>query len=273
MTIPVLLLTFFFFIIPMYNVIADSFTLDAGFSTKYYDYLFNDRDFQDAFRYTVILAVITTVGSALLGLLFSFALRNTFRGRKFALFVYQLNISIPVLMVALMMFIMFTDIGFVSAVMYDLSIIDMSSEFHSLIGDKDGLGVIVAYIWRFFPFIGIAILSALQSVSMEYEDLSKTLGIGPVRTFIHVTLPSIKTSVLSTSLIVFAFCFGSYDLPSLVGYRKTLSLLAYYHYFQSTFANSEYLAYAITSIICLIMVACSVAYLFLTMPKRRSGHE
>ena len=272
LTIPTLLLTFFFFILPMVNVAMKSFTLDSDFSVKYYDYLFHNRDFLNAFKYTLLLATVTTIASALLGLIFSFALRNTFHGRKVAIFVYQLNISIPALMVAVLMFILFTNTGFFSEIMYHLSLIETPNDFYPLVMDKNGIGVIVAYIWKFFPFIGIAILSALQSVSMEYEDLSKTLGIGPVKTFFHVTLPSIKTSILSTSLIVFAFCFGSYDLPSLIGYRDTLSLLAYKNFFISPFTNSEYLAYAITSIIGAVMIACSVAYLFLTIP-RRQRHE
>lgn len=273
LTIPALLLIFLFFMIPMYNVITDSFTLRSGFSFAYYDYLFNNKNFQEAFRYTLFVATVTTVGSALLGLIFSFALRNTFFGRKLAIFVYQLNISIPVLMVALLMFILFTNNGFFATIMYNLGMIVSPNDFHALILDREGIGVLVAYIWKFFPFIGISILSALQTVSVDYEDLSKTLGIGPVRTFIHVTLPSIKTSILSTSLIVFAFCFGSYDLPSLIGSRETLPVMAYYDFFISPFTNSEYLAYAITSIICLVMVVCSVAYLYLTIPRGRSRRE
>lgn len=273
MTIPALLLIFLFFIIPMYNVVTQSFTLSSGFSFAYYDYLFHNNDFQEAFKYTLLVATVTTVGSAVLGLIFSFALRNTFFGRKLAIFVYQLNISIPVLMVALLMFILFTNNGFFATIMYNLGMISSPNDFHTLILDREGIGVLVAYIWKFFPFIGISILSALQTVSVDYEDLSKTLGIGPVRTFIHVTLPSIKTSILSTSLIVFAFCFGSYDLPSLIGSRETLSVMAYYDFFISPFTNSEYLAYAITSIICLVMVVCSVAYLYLTIPRGRSKRE
>ncbi len=266
-TVPVLLLTFFFFIIPIVGSFWNSLHYQGSFTFYYYEFLFNNAEFMAALMLTVKIAVITTAVSAALAIIISLAIRSTTIGKKFISFIYQLNISIPALMVALLMLIIFTDSGYIVRIGICLGLVDSTEYVRLLIPDDTGLGTIIAYSWKFVPFIGITVLSTLQTTSVEYEDQSRTLGVGPLRTFLHVTMPTIVVPVCSTSLIVFAFCFGSYDIPSLLGTGSVLSTLAYNYYFNSLYTDAKTIAYAITSIISLIMVLCASTYLFLSIPK------
>ncbi len=66
----------------------------------------------------------------------------------------------------------------------------------------------------------------------EYEEVAQTLGAGPWQRFRHVLLPLVMPGIISTSIIVFAFLFGSFEIPLLLGvrYPNTLPVTAYRAY-------------------------------------------
>ena len=70
-------------------------------------------------------------------------------------------------------------------------------------------------------------LAILQSVGEDYEQAAQSLGANRWQQFRYVTLPLIMPGVLSASVIVFAFTFGAYEIPAILGqtFPKALPVL------------------------------------------------
>jgi putative spermidine/putrescine transport system permease protein len=96
-----------------------------------------------------------------------------------------------------------------------------------LVQDPFAIGIILEYIWKEVPFIGVVDLAVLQSIGDDYEAVARTLGASPLQRFRYVLLPLIMPATLSVSVLVLAFTFGEFVIPSLLGqYPATPPVLA-----------------------------------------------
>ena len=273
--LPIILLIFLFFIHPIAITFERSLQDLSGnyIGFERYIALFGKKTFIDAFWYTVELALLATIISALLAILIALALRDTFVGKKLTLFLYQTNISIPHVAVAVMMIMLLSQTGLLSAIGYQLGLIDSWTVFPKLVQGDSSLGTVISYSLKFTPFIGIAVLGVLQSFSRDFEDQSMTLGIGKIRTFFYITLPAIKPAVYSTSMIVFCFAFGSYEVPTLLGKQQTLSMLAFNTYYNPYNPGGMYDGYAISMVIAAITLSITAVYLYISFSPKREGRK
>jgi putative spermidine/putrescine transport system permease protein len=77
--------------------------------------------------------------------------------------------------------------------------------------------VVVAVTHVLLPFAIIPLTTALGGLDRNLHRASQTLGAGPVRTFLQVTVPLSLPGALTGALIVFALAMGIYITPLLVG--------------------------------------------------------
>jgi putative spermidine/putrescine transport system permease protein len=77
--------------------------------------------------------------------------------------------------------------------------------------------VVVGLTHVFYPFMVLAIYSALQNVDPAVVRAARNLGAGPIQTFWWVTLPLSTPGLLAGSLIVFALSVSSFVTPTLLG--------------------------------------------------------
>ncbi|MDO5023096.1 MAG: sugar ABC transporter permease [Eubacteriales bacterium] len=61
--------------------------------------------------------------------------------------------------------------------------------------------VIVANVWYGIPYFGIMLLAALQSVPNDLYEAATLDGCGSVKKLLHVTIPYIKPTIVSTVLL------------------------------------------------------------------------
>ena len=101
-----------------------------------------------------------------------------------------------------------------------------------MVFDPYAIGIILQYVWKEIPFIGVIVLANMQSLGEDYESVARSLGANKWQTFRYVLLPLIFPGVLSASVIVFAFTFGAYEIPAMRGanYPAALPVLAYRKY-------------------------------------------
>jgi putative spermidine/putrescine transport system permease protein len=95
------------------------------------------------------------------------------------------------------------------------------------------------------------------------------LGANSWQRFRYVTLPFLTPGILSSSILVFAFTFGAFEVPLLLGQRfpSVLPVLAY-RYHTAVDLNSRIDAMAMSVIIAVIIMAIVFVYMRLA---RRSG--
>jgi putative spermidine/putrescine transport system permease protein len=230
-----------------------------------YAQMLNDPAFGPALVLSFWIAFAATVISAVLAIAVAMYLRQTSVGKRIGTYLFQLNLAIPHIVGAVAMLALLSQSGMLSRITNAIGLTDGISGFPVLTNDRAGISIIAEYVWKEVPFIGVVVLAALAGGTRDHEDLARTLGAGPWQRFRFVTLPHIVPGVLATSIIVFAFSFGAYEVPFLLGqpYPATLSVLAYLKYTDVDLAaRSE--AQAINIFIASIVTVLAIAYLWLS---------
>ena len=268
--VPPILVTLVFFYYPIIIAFTKSTQdLDGSYiGFDRYGALFANTEFTGAFFFTLGIAIISTIISAVLSVVIALALRDTFVGKRLALFLNQMNISMPHMIVAVMVIYLLSQKGFVSILANNMGMTDTWMDFPQIVESSSPVGAIISYCLKFTPFICMSVLAVLQSMSTDYEDQSYSLGVGKVKTFLHVTLPSIWPAVLSTAIISFAYAFGSYDVPTVLLRKGVMSTYVYNNYYNYMDPYGIFKGYAGSIVITAIIIAVSVLFLYLS--SRRS---
>ncbi len=74
------------------------------------------------------------------------------------------------------------------------------------------LSVIMVNVWRGIPFMGIAILAGLQTVSTEIYEAAMLDGAGAIKRFFYMTLPSIKEVTILASVITTIWTLNDFEI-------------------------------------------------------------
>ncbi len=226
-------------------------TLDA------YRRLLGDPEFWPSVALTAHVAVTSTVLSVVLGVAAALVLRRVTIGRRTVTTLFQLNLPIPHVIGAVAILLLLGQSGFVSRVTASLGWTASPADFPALLFDPYALGVIVQYVWKEVPFVGIVALSILRATGRDLEAAAATLGATSWQRFRYVTLPVLLPGVLSTAIIVFAFAFGTFEVPLLLGasYPAVLPVLAHQRYTDVDLASRpEAMALAVLATLIVVVV-------------------
>ena len=211
------------------------------------------------------VAFCSTFVSAAIAIFVALLLRRTFFGKKLAVFFFQLNLPIPHLVIAVGMIMLFSQSGLVSRMLGELGLVSSPRDFPALTKDAYGIGIILAYIWKEVAFFGIIVLAILQSLGEDYEAVAQSLGANRWQRFRTVTLPLIMPGLMSASIIVFAFTFGSYEVPRILGdgYPKMLPVMSL-DFFLNPDLNARAEGMALSMIIAFIVLVLIFIYMYIT---------
>lgn len=198
------------------------------FNVDAYRSLFGDQEFLSSLGLTMWISVSSTLLTVVFSIITALAFRRTFPGKRLMNFLYQFPITIPHIVITIGTMLLFTQSGLISRFAFQLGIISDQSKFPVLVFDNLGLGIIYVYLWKQIPFVGVIVLSILQSLGNDFEELARSLGASKWQAFRHVLLPTIIPGILPASIICFSFTFGSYEVPFLLGkpYPTVISVLA-----------------------------------------------
>lgn len=234
-------------------------------SFRPYIALLADPAFPHSLLLTVWISLASTALATALAVALSLALRRTFRGKQLTLFLFQLSIPVPHLVGAIAVMFLFAQSGLLARVAYHLHAIRRPAEFPALIYDRYGLGIILEYLWKSVPFTSIIVLAVLQSVSEDYETAARNLGAGRWQRFRYVLWPLMLPGMLRASILVFAFTFGAFEVPYLLGqtFPAVLPVLAYRNY-TNVDLNARPEAMAMSMVITGIVAALIVIYTRIT---------
>lgn len=240
-----------------------AFTLDG------YRHLFSQPEFYRSLWLSLWIGLASTAVSTLLAILAALALHRAGRGKRFLAFLFHLNIPIPHLVGAVGILFLFSQSGFLARLAHLAHLIQAPADFPALVYDPFALGIILEYIWKTTCFTGTILLAVLQSVGDEYENAARTLGAGRWQRFWHITLPFLWPGILSSSVLVFAFTFGAFEVPLLLGqrYPSALPVLAYRRY-TDVDLNARPEAMAVNVVIALVITLLIFVYMRLAKGLR-----
>ena len=170
---------------------------------SWYEAYFTTPEWTNATVYSVVLAVLTTALSLLIGIPAAFGLaRGDFRGRGAVTLLIVAPLVVPVILIAIAEYFFMAEIN--------------------LIGTTPGL--VIAHTLLAMPFVVIIVTASLRGYDRSFERAAMSMGASPLRTFWHVTLPLIRPSVISAALFAFLASFGEF-LTSLFVIGSTRSTL------------------------------------------------
>jgi putative spermidine/putrescine transport system permease protein len=86
--------------------------------------------------------------------------------------------------------------------------------------------VVVALMTILLPYMVISIANTLAALDRRYEEAAQALGAGPVRTFLHVTLPLSTPGIASGTLLVFLLTLSAYVTITLLGGPRSKLLVS-----------------------------------------------
>lgn len=225
-----------------------------------YKEVLGDKDFLNSLALTLYVAGASTGISTVLAVLAALALRRS-SGRISAV-VFQLPITIPHLVAAVGIALVVSQTGLGARLAAALGLIGEPREFPALLYDRYSIGIILTYVWKETPFIALVVLASLRGVAGELEEVARTLGANSWQRFWYVVFPVISPGIIAASLIVFAFTFGAFEVPFLLGktYPTILPVMAYNEYRDLDLAARP-VAMAINILIAVVTAFIAAAYL------------
>jgi putative spermidine/putrescine transport system permease protein len=247
----------------------------AGLKSLSFNHFINvlgDPDFLQSLMLTLYVALSSTVIAAAISIAMAIFLISLSEKNRLVHFIFQIPLTVPHLVIAVAMVFMLTPTGLFSRVIVKLGLIDSSAAFPLLVNDRWGIAIILTYVWKEIPFITLMILSVLRRSGVELLEVGRTLKAGRWQRFRYITLPTISPSLGAACLIVFAYTFGAFEVPYLLGqtYPMMLPVWAYKNYSDvDLLARPEGIATGL--IIAAIIVVAIVLSQLMTQLARRRG--
>lgn len=215
----------------------------------YYKEILSNQQFITSLMLSLKTSIISSTIATIIGILLAYLMTKS-RFSKLRYFLLNLPIIVPHIIVVMLAFAVFSKTGIISRMLYNLNLINDSREFVSLVNDKAGIGIIVVYIYKGMPFIAITVYNILKSLDVKLEDVALNLGANKFQVLKLVIMPQIMPTILSSFIVIFAFSFGSFEVPYLIGATnpKALPVNAYINYINTDLAQRP-LSMAMNSIL------------------------
>jgi putative spermidine/putrescine transport system permease protein len=102
--------------------------------------------------------------------------------------------------------------GFINSVLMNLGTVKQPSLFRFTT-----FGVVVALVHVTMPVMVIMLAAGLSHIDRDYQKAAESLGAGPVRAFLTVTLPLSMPGVVAGVTTAFAWTFSAFATPQLIG--------------------------------------------------------
>ncbi len=194
-----------------------------------YSAILTSPGFLKSLALSVWIASASTGIAAILAVAAALLLRQTFPGRTLISFLVQLNLTIPHIVGAIGILYLFSQSGAFARLAHVAGLISGPQDFPALTQDPYSIGIILLYVWKELPFITLILLANLQTLGEDHEATARTLGATRWQAFRHVLLPMLMPALAAASALVFAFAFGAYEVPLVLGQHapKALPVLAW----------------------------------------------
>lgn len=215
------------------------------------------REFWPALGFSLWVSLASTGLAALGALLAAAALGSRRRPADGStLLILNLNLAFPHLVWAVALSLLLAQSGLLARLAAALGLIDAPARFPILVRDRYGLGIILHYVSKEIPFLVLIVLAVLRTRGAQYDLVAENLGAGSWQRLRYVTLPLVLPALTAGAALAFAFSFGAYEVPALLGvrYPRTLAVLAL-EFFVNPDLNRRAAGMAISLIISLVTLA------------------
>lgn len=235
------------FIYALINGLIQSFGIlpAAGltkFTLLYYKEVFTRSDMMSSLFLSLYISLVSSLIAVILGVLISAAASASGIVKKRSFQILKMPIILPHTVSALLIINIFSQSGILSRLSYHLGIIHNQQQFISLVFDKGSIGIILAYLWKEIPFVTLVVVTIMANIDSSLGEAAINLGATRLKAFFSITLPLCLPSIVTSFIIVFAYSFGAFEIPFLLGATspKSLPVLTYLEYTHPDLAHRPY---------------------------------
>jgi putative spermidine/putrescine transport system permease protein len=176
----------------------------TGISLRWYRAFFAAGQFVDAFWFSIGLGIVASFLATLVGTPAAiFHVRFLHAGREQFRFAVLSPILLPEVLTAIALLFFFNQV---------------------LGGTQSVLPLIIGHVIITLPFVFLMVTSALYNMPSSVEEAARTLGAGPWRSFFRVTLPLIRSGVITGALLSFIMSFDNVNISLLLKSVGTTTL-------------------------------------------------
>ena len=195
-------LIFFFLYAPLLVMVFFSFNASkstaifTGFSFKWYVEMFTNRDTMMALKNTLLLAGMSSVIATVLGTMAAvgiFKMRSRV-GRSAVMTVTNIPMMNPDIVTGVSMMLLFVFMG-------RILMADNSLGF---------LTLLIAHITFNLPYVVLNVLPKLKQTDPHLAEAAMDLGGTPMQAFFKVTLPAVRSGILSGFLMAFTMSLDDF---------------------------------------------------------------
>ena len=216
----------------------------TGFTTQWFQNVWNDSELWQAVRNSLFVAVSASVIATMFGIFAARAsTRYRFPAKGGLMGLIMLPMVLPDMIMAMALLVVLLSLNI------PLSL----------------LTVILGHVLICTPFAVAILTSAFQSLDKSLEEAAYDLGEGPISTFYLVILPLVTPGIISALLISFTISLDEFVISNFLGSKD--KLLSVYIFGQLRFPKSVPTIMALGA----VLVAVSVALLGLAEYFRRRG--
>jgi multiple sugar transport system permease protein len=164
-------------------------------------YLLQSPTFAAAVRNTVVIVVVTGILKLAIGLSLALLVTQHIPGRGFFRAFLMLPWAMPAFVAFLTWRVMYQPIG--GGINLILTQTGLYPHVIDFLGQRATAmpSVIVASVWRGFPFWFVSILAALQTIPTDLYEAARVDGANAWQRFWTVTFPGIRQVVIVTALL------------------------------------------------------------------------
>jgi len=228
-----------------------------------YRRLWEDDVFRTAAGNTVYWVVGGAVSQFLIGLIAALALNRSLPGFRVARVVILLPWLLPSVVAGHMWALLLDSrLGVVNDLLIKANILDTPRAWFAE-PNTAFPAVLVAELWRWFPFFTLFLLAGLSSIPEELYDAASMDGAGMCRQFFDITIPLLQPVIVASVILRVIGLVNSPDLLVVLtngGPGQKTQILSLYA-FQTAYNSFNFgYAAAISVVLLLVLVVFTVVY-------------
>lgn len=130
--------------------------------------------------------------------------------------------------------------------------------------------VVLGLVYGYLPFLVLPLFAALDRIDRSVIEASRDLGMGPLRTFLRVTLPLSKQGLLAAAVITALPMMGDYYTADLLSGSPRTSMIGNQIEFYLFEGSQKNAGAALVVILSILLMAAMAYYLVQTDRATRS---
>ena len=208
---------------PVMHILIQAFKVEGGYALNEFfprffsndiwglECLYSDRSCGVGIN-SLFLAVMTGLGTTLLGLAFALVFTRTdFRAKKLLRVLTVIPIITPPFVIGLALILLFGRTGTVTEFVAELMGVEPTRWLYGF------WGVYFAQLLSFTPIAFLVLIGVVQGVSPSMEEASQTLDADQWQTFRYVSLPLMRPGLANAFLLGFIESLADFGNPLVLG--------------------------------------------------------